>query len=47
MCKDNKIPNFTQNSGGHPTRAGGGINSNNPEICHKWVQNIISCDNFF
>ena len=45
--EENKIPNFTQNSGGHPTRAGGGIKTNDPKICHNWVQSIISCDNFF
>lgn len=45
--EENKIPNFTQNSGGHPTRGGGGISSNNPKVCHNWVENIILCDNFF
>lgn len=45
--EENKIPNFTQNSGGHPTRGGGGIKVNNSKDCHNWVQNIVSCDDFF
>ena len=45
--EENKIPNFTQNSGGHPTRGGGGIKTNDPNVCHNWVQSIISCDEFF
>lgn len=45
--EENKIPDFTKISGGHPTRGGGGIKTNDPQTCHTWVQNIISCDNFF
>lgn len=44
--EENKIPNFTKNSGGHPTRGGGGINTKDSKICHDWVENIISCDEF-
>lgn len=44
--EDKKIPDFTQKSGGHQNRAGGGLNTNDPEKCHKWVQNIITCDDF-
>ena len=42
-----KIPNFTQNAGGHKSRAGGKIYSIDEKECLEWVQNIISCDNFF
>ncbi len=45
--EENKIPNFSQNSGGHPTRGGGGIKTNDPNVCHNWVLDIISCDEFF
>lgn len=45
--EQNKIRNFTKNSGGHPTRAGGGINSSKLDACRKWVQDIVSCDDFF
>jgi len=44
--ENNKIPNFSQNSGGHPTRGGGGIKTNDPKICHSWVMDIVSCDDF-
>ncbi|MBR3605058.1 MAG: hypothetical protein IKL52_03415 [Candidatus Gastranaerophilales bacterium] len=43
----NKIENFTNNSGGHSSRGGGSIKSIEPEVCHKWVQDIVVCDDFF
>ena len=45
--EENKISKFSKNSGGHPTRGGGGINSNEPKICSNWVHDIVSCDDFF
>ncbi len=42
-----KIPEFTKNAGGHKDRGGGKIYTTNPEACHKWVQNIISCEDFY
>lgn len=45
--EDNTIYGFTKNSGGHPTRAGAGLKTTNPQICEKWVNDIISCDGFF
>ena len=43
----NAIKDFTKNAGGHPDRAGGSIGSLDNFECHKWVNNIISCDDFF
>lgn len=43
----NKISKFTQNSGGHQTRGGGGIKTIDPIDCHNWVLDIISCDEFY
>lgn len=45
--EENSIPNFTKNSGGHPNRGGGGIFYTEPSYCHKWVNKIISNDNYF
>ena len=42
-----RIPEFTKNAGGHKDRGGGKIYTTNPEVCHKWVQDIISCDDFY
>ena len=42
-----KIPEFTKNAGGHKDRGGGKIYTTDPEICHKWVEDIISCSNFY
>ena len=42
-----KIPEFTKNAGGHKDRGGGKIYTIKPEICHKWVQDIISCEDFY
>ena len=45
--ENNAWPNFTKISGGHANRAGGGIMDSRPEICHNWVQKIVSCEDFF
>lgn len=45
--EENKIPKFTQNSGGHQTRGGGGIKTIDPVDCHNWVLDIVSCDEFY
>ena len=45
--EENAIENFSKNAGGHRNRAGGGMNSVEPEKCAKWVSDIISCDKFF
>ena len=45
--EQNKIPDFTQNAGGHQDRGGGKIFTIDPKVCHKWVQDIISCQDFF
>ena len=42
-----KIPDFTKNAGGHKDRAGGKIFTLSPEKCHKWVEDIISCADFY
>ena len=36
-----------QSMGGHPSRGGAKMRTLDCEICHKWVQDIISCDEFF
>ena len=41
------IPDFTKNAGGHKDRAGGKIFTVDPEKCHKWVEDIISCSDFY
>ena len=43
----NAIPNFSQNSGGHVNRGGGSIRSIEANECKKWVEKILSCDDFF
>lgn len=45
--EENKIPDFTQNAGGHSNRGGGKIFTLDPNICHKWVSDIISCEEFY
>lgn len=45
--EENAIENFTKNSGGHPTRGGGGINTIDKDACSIWVEKIISCDKYF
>lgn len=45
--EDNSIPNFTKNSGGHPNRGGGGIFYIEPSYCHRWVNKIISNEDYF
>lgn len=45
--EESKIPKFTQSSGGHQTRGGGGIKTTNPLDCHNWVLDIVSCDEFY
>ena len=45
--EQNKIPEFTKNAGGHQDRGGGKIFTIDPKTCHKWVQDIISCQDFF
>lgn len=42
-----RIPNFTQNAGGHKDRGGGKIFTTDPKECHKWVNTIISCSDFY
>lgn len=42
-----RIPNFTKNAGGHKERAGGKIFTIDPVKCHKWVEDIISCADFY
>ncbi|MBR1617311.1 DHH family phosphoesterase [bacterium] len=41
------IANFTSNAGGHPDRGGGKIFSTDPNVCHKWVQDIMDCCEFY
>lgn len=43
----NKIGNFALNSGGHQSRAGGKTPSVSKLACHRWVQSIVSCDDFY
>ncbi len=38
---------IAQSMGGHPSRGGGRILSTNPEICHQWVLDIISAQDFY
>lgn len=45
--EDNSIPNFTKNSGGHPNRGGAGFSCLEPSYCHKWVQDIVSNEDYF
>jgi uncharacterized protein YciU (UPF0263 family) len=45
--EDNAIEDFTNNSGGHPTRGGGGLNSTDKNKCSTWARNIITCDKYF
>ena len=42
-----KIPHFTENAGGHKDRGGGKIFSTDPETCHQWVNDIVSCSKFY
>ena len=45
--EDTKIPDFTKNAGGHSERGGGRIRTTNKKTCHKWVKDIVSCDEFY
>ncbi|MBQ7286791.1 MAG: hypothetical protein IJW73_03415 [Candidatus Gastranaerophilales bacterium] len=45
--EENNIPDFTQNSGGHPDRAGGSLNSIDPKICSEWVAKIVDNPEYF
>ena len=45
--EESKIPDFTKNAGGHKDRGGGKIFTTDPETCHKWVLDIISCADFY
>ncbi len=45
--EETKIPGFTKNAGGHKDRGGGKIFTTDPETCHKWVSDIISCREFY
>ena len=45
--EQNAIPDFTKNAGGHKDRGGGKIYTTDPEKCHEWVQDIVSCADFY
>lgn len=44
---ENAMKGFFKNSGGHPSRGGGKIQTRNEEACNAWVQKIIACDEFY
>ena len=44
---ETKMKGFSENSGGHQDRGGGKIATTNPQSCHKWAEEIVSCDDFY
>ncbi len=44
---DNKIENFLSQAGGHPSRGGGRLMTTKSKECHKWVEDIVSCSDFY